>query len=130
MAACPRRERLRTALFACHTTSMQLSYGDRCGLYDGTFIGSAALADHIGMEFGTMAAQFPAATPPHVLLRRRPARRLPHDTVLALLCWLTAASGLAGSYWLEPLAWQAASCVVGLASAVVALALTIMANGR
>lgn len=77
-----------------------------------------------------MTAQFPAATPPHVLARRRPARRLPQGSQLALLCWLAAAAGLAGSYWLEHLAWQAASCVVGLVSALVALVLTVMADSR
>ncbi|HKU94572.1 MAG TPA: hypothetical protein VJR58_04820 [Vineibacter sp.] len=77
-----------------------------------------------------MAAQFPAATPPHTLARRRLARHLPHDTLLALLCWLAAGAGLAGSYWLEHLAWQAASCIVGLVSALLALALTIMADNR
>ena len=77
-----------------------------------------------------MTAQFPVVTGPPALARRRLARRLPHDTPLAPLCWLVAAAGLAGSYWLEPLALQAVSCLVGLLSALVALVLSLTAGDR
>jgi hypothetical protein len=72
-----------------------------------------------------MTARFPLTTSAPGLARRQPARRLHHDT-LVTLCWLAAAAGLAGSYWLPPLALQAASCLVGVAGATIALLLMVM----
>jgi hypothetical protein len=64
------------------------------------------------------------------LARRRPARRTQHDTVFVPLCWVLAAAGLAGSYWLAPLALQAASCLAGLAGAIAALLLMVVGEHR
>ena len=71
-----------------------------------------------------MTAQLPDTAHTHGLARRRGQ----HDTLLVTLCWLVAAAGLAGSYWLAPLAWQAVSCLVGLLGAVAALLLTVAAS--
>jgi hypothetical protein len=80
------------------------------------------------MEAGNMTAQFPAVTSSQAMARRRRARRAQYDTLLLTLCWLAAAAGLAGSYWLGHLALQAASCVIGLISALAALVLTVASS--
>ena len=77
-----------------------------------------------------MTAQFPVTTSAHGLARRPSTRRTQHDTLLVTLCWLLAAAGLAGSYWLPPLALQAASCLAGLAGAIAALLLMVIGERR
>jgi len=77
-----------------------------------------------------MTAQFPVTPSAHGLLRRRLARRTQHDTLLVPICWIVAAVGLAGSYWLAPLALQAASCLAGLAGAIAALLLMVVGERR
>jgi hypothetical protein len=76
-----------------------------------------------------MDARFPVTTSAHGWARRQPARWLNHDT-LVTLCWLLAVAGLAGSYWLPPLALQAASCLAGLAAAAAALLMMVIGHSR
>lgn len=95
----------------------------------GTFNRSAALRSHLWTEgVGNMTAHFPAVTSAQAMARRRLARRAQQDTLLLAFCWLTAAAGLTASYWLEHLALQAASCVLGLIGALAALVLTVASN--
>jgi hypothetical protein len=47
---------------------------------------------------------------------------------LVAACWIAAALGLAGSYWLGAVALQAASCLFGLVGAATALLLMLAAD--
>lgn len=69
-----------------------------------------------------------SASPVHDLAPRRLPQRAHRETLLVTLCWLIALAGLAGSYWLAPLALQAVSCMAGLAGAIAALLLTIVTD--
>jgi hypothetical protein len=75
-----------------------------------------------------MTAQFPLAH--HAIARHRPVRRQGHGTASVAVCWLAAALGLAGSYWLEAIAYQAVSCLFGLLGAMVAVLLTVVGGRR
>lgn len=77
-----------------------------------------------------MTAQFPLAHHPDVIAHHRPGRRHGNGTASIALCWLVAALGLAGSYWLDAIAHQAASCLFGLLGAAAAMVLTLVGRQR
>lgn len=75
-----------------------------------------------------MTAQFPLTTSARGSGPRIYPRRTQSDAPIVALCWLFAVGGLAGSYWLPPLALQAASCLAGLAGATAAILMMIIGN--
>jgi hypothetical protein len=75
-----------------------------------------------------MTAQFHLSSQSHSVMQHRPVRRLRGDGWLVALCWTTAAVGLTGSYALEGLTLQAASCLLGLIAAAAALLLMVGAE--
>lgn len=76
-----------------------------------------------------MTAQFPLAHHSDAVAHHRPVRRQGHGTAV-IVCWLAAALGLAGSYWLDAIAHQAASCLFGLLGAMIAVLLTLVGARR
>jgi hypothetical protein len=77
-----------------------------------------------------MTAQLPILPAARAAMRHRPSSRAHGDACIVAFCWLSALAGLAGSYLLEAVALQAASCLLGLTAVAVALLLMVAARSR